>query len=209
MYLQFKAYAYLLWGKQKLSWFWSQYHINRKPTFGVNWCFVACVCVCAPNVEVEFSKYRWIELMHQQQLEERLSSGSLAAAYCIGLLTAATIAFDYSHTHWTAIQSAMLDKHYLQLVGIWDDQIYFVLGTKLSSVHYLFWTVWTDLWHLYKQWEWRDHDLFSWCVRKVFDGSSTLGVSHPESLTGKIPTRKVFLQVLWREILIFLYTMEP
>ena len=130
----------------------------------------------------------------QQQQQERLSSGSLAAAYCIGLLTpttshtAATIAFDYSH---------ILFQLYLQswtnIIWNWwqfgkTKSIFFILkSTKFSLV----WTFWADLWHL-------SNEGSLICFHDVWGKFSTLGVSHPESLAEKIPTRKVFLQVLWR-----------
>ena len=133
--------------------------------------------------------------MHQQQQQqqERLSSGSLAAAYCIGLLTptshtAATIALDYSH---------ILFQPHLQswtnIIWNWWEfgktkcVFFFLKSTKFSLV----WTFWADLWHL-------SNEGSLICFHDVRGKFSTLGVSHPESLAEKIPTRKVFLQVLWR-----------
>ena len=145
--------------------------------------------------------------MHQQEKEEkeRLSSGSLAAAYCIGLLTpttshtAATIAFDYSH---------ILFQLYLQswtnIIWNWWQfgktkcVFFFLKSTKFSLV----WTFRADLWHL-------SNERSLICFHDVCEESS----QHWESVTQKVwrrrfPPEKFFFKCFGGEIL-YLWHSQP
>ena len=129
--------------------------------------------------------------MHQQEKEkeERLSSGSLAAAYCIGLLTptsshtAATIALNCTWSH-------ILFQLYLQCwTNIWNwwefgktkCVFFFLKSTKFSLV----WTFWADLWHLSNEGAWF---VFTMCVRKVLN----IGSQSPRKSGGEDSHQKSF-----------------
>ena len=111
-----------------------------------------------------------------------------------------------------AIPSAILDKHNLELVGIWEHKI---------SVHRHS-DMFSRLMARLSDRNEENHDLrkvLSRCYLKkkhfqhtfekysfmVFEGSSlgassTLGFSHPESLTEEIPTKKSFLKVFLQKM---------
>ena len=144
--------------------------------------------------------------MHQQQQQEekeRLSSGSLAAAYCIGLLTptsytAATIAFDYSH-----ILFQLHLQSWTNIIWNWWEfgktkSIPFFKCTKLSLV----WTFWADLWHL-------SNERSLICFHDVCGESS----QHWESVTQKVwrrrfPPEKFFFKCFGGESL-YLWHSQP